>query len=102
MRRFLTKFRLSDHNLEIELGRRKKPRIEEKNRLCTKCNKNEVENEVHFILDCDLYKEERKSLFKECNVETNQEEERLNNFIKICKSSIPLAKYLKNTIYKNT
>jgi hypothetical protein len=45
--RYLTKFRISAHNLEIEMGRYKnKPRDE---RLCSGCLK--VENEVHFLFE---------------------------------------------------
>ena len=50
-RRYLTKFRISAHNLEIEMGRYKnKPRDE---RLCSGCLK--VENEVHFLFECNSY-----------------------------------------------
>jgi hypothetical protein len=43
--RYLAKFRISAHNLEIEMSRYKnKPRDE---RLCSGCLK--VENEVHFL-----------------------------------------------------
>jgi hypothetical protein len=50
-RRYLTKFRISAHNLEIEMGRYKnKPRDE---RLCFGCLK--VENEVHFLFECNSY-----------------------------------------------
>jgi hypothetical protein len=45
--RFPSKFRISAHNLEIEMGRYKnKPRDE---RLCSGCLK--VKNEVHFLFD---------------------------------------------------
>jgi hypothetical protein len=45
--RYLTKFRISVHNLKIEMGRYKnKPRDE---RLCSGCLK--VENEVHFLFE---------------------------------------------------
>ena len=50
-KRYLTKFRISAHNLEIEMGRYKnKPRDE---RLCSGCLK--VENEVNFLFECNSY-----------------------------------------------
>jgi hypothetical protein len=50
-RRYLTKFRISVHNLEIEIGRYKnKPRDE---RLCSGCLK--VKIEVNFLFECNSY-----------------------------------------------
>ena len=39
--------------LKIETGRYNHVSLE--NRLCTHCNKGEIEDEVHFLLKCDLY-----------------------------------------------
>ena len=60
--RALVKFRLSDHKLLIEEGRRKRPIIPRNERLCESCHK--VEDEVHFLIDCDRYKYERIDMFK--------------------------------------
>jgi hypothetical protein len=50
-RRYLAKFRISARNLEIEMGRyENKPRDE---RLCSGCLK--VENEAHFLFECNSY-----------------------------------------------
>ena len=49
-----TKFRLSDHNLLIEQGRGKKPKIPRKLRICPICHV-EVENEIHFLTKCNAY-----------------------------------------------
>ena len=40
------------HSLEIELGRQKRPKIPESERLC-KCG--EVETEDHFLRKCNMY-----------------------------------------------
>jgi hypothetical protein len=45
-----TKFRISDHSLEIEKGRYNKTPCEE--RLCENCGV--IEDETHFILKCKL------------------------------------------------
>ena len=50
--------RCSDHNLEIERGRRLG--IERKKRICYNCPLNEVEDEEHFLLKCTTYQGLRK------------------------------------------
>ena len=62
-RKNLTKLRISAHNLAIETGRYTKPQktpIEK--RTCFHCNK--VEDEHHFIFDCELYATERNNFSK--------------------------------------
>ena len=48
-----TRFRLSDHNLEIEKGRHRGVVAGE--RFCPFC-KDKVEDEIHFLLKCPLYR----------------------------------------------
>ena len=60
IRKNITKFRCSDHTLEIESGRHKKLRVEE--RICKMCNI-EVEDERHFLIVCPLYAELRSRYF---------------------------------------
>jgi hypothetical protein len=56
-RKQLTKFRLSAHCLEIEVGRFNNiPRSERK---CKMCNQNVCESEYHFLLCCPKYNELR-------------------------------------------
>ena len=61
LRKCITKFRLSSHNLAIETGRY----------IATDCSKrtcfscvDEIENEYHFILVCPLYHSLRKQYIK--------------------------------------
>ena len=56
----ITKLRLSDHNLMIEKGRYKK--LKSNFRFCPFC-KNKVETEMHFLLDCPIYKYLRSTIF---------------------------------------
>ena len=49
-RQLLTKFRTSDHPLEIELGRYKK--IPKHQRLCKTCKV--LDDEIHFFLQCQI------------------------------------------------
>ena len=60
-RKAFCRFRISSHRLFIETGRYKK--IPRENRICHNCGKNEVENELHFLIQCDKYHNERKQLF---------------------------------------
>ena len=62
-RQLVTKFRLSNHKLLIEVGRHMNLPKEE--RICEICNKG-VEDEIHFLVKCDLYETLRKPLFDIC------------------------------------
>lgn len=60
----MSKLRLSAHKLHIETGRyvSKQDRLKPQERLCAQCNLKECEDEIHFIMKCPLYSEERASL----------------------------------------
>ena len=60
---YLTKLRISAHQLYVETGRYCNPSIPRENRFCFHC-KNIVEDEKHFLLDCPLYKHVRKKYSK--------------------------------------
>ena len=52
--KWLSKFRMSSHRLEIEAGRLTKPnKTPFDNRKCIICNL--LEDEYHFVLECSLY-----------------------------------------------
>jgi hypothetical protein len=61
MRQLFTKFRVSDHSLEIESGRYKNITREE--RICKNCNLNEIGDEYHFFLKCTANHSFRNNLF---------------------------------------
>ena len=57
----LAKLRISNHQLEIEIGRYKKKVIDQ--RLRKTCNENGcVEDEFHFLMTCKAYQTERNFL----------------------------------------
>ncbi len=58
----LLKFRISSHKLHIETGR--SPHIPVEDRLCKVCNTNSVEDELHFLLNCNSYDELRDEFTK--------------------------------------
>ena len=87
LRKLVSKFRCSDHKLEIEVGRRKNVLADQ--RTCNICM-NGVECEVHFLTECPLYNGLRLKYFGE-NVQ--------RDLIKIMKcsdkaASFNLANYL--------
>ena len=56
-----SRFRNGSHILEVERGRYTNPRTPREDRLCVVCK--EVEDELHFLINCKLYQEERGLLF---------------------------------------
>ncbi|CAB4039667.1 Hypothetical predicted protein [Paramuricea clavata] len=59
-RKCLSRFTVSIHNLQIEIGRYQN--IPREERLCEICNSGEVENETHFLLFCKAYEHSREDL----------------------------------------
>lgn len=64
-RRVFTKLRISAHNLHIEKGRMQNNYKPVNQRVCYCCNDGSVESEVHFILYCKLYQQERTVFIQE-------------------------------------
>lgn len=60
IRKIITKFRCSDHILEIEKGRHNKTKIED--RICKTCNQG-IEDEMHFLKSCKTYSNLRDHYF---------------------------------------
>jgi hypothetical protein len=58
----LIKLRTSSHKLAIETGRYNNIPVDQ--RLCTMCEGNEVEDEIHFITQCHKYHQQREVLFE--------------------------------------
>ena len=64
-RNVITKIRCSSHLLNIERGRHTNPKTPIDRRKCILCDC--VEDEIHFIIACNLYTLERKNLFENVN-----------------------------------
>ena len=60
-RTIVSKFRLSDHRLEIEIGRYFRPPKKPEERKCTFCDT--MKDEIHCLMTCNLNNEERRKLF---------------------------------------
>ena len=63
LRKSLTMYRLSEHNLAIETGRHRQTWLPREERFCQLCSKGELETELHFLLHCEKYTEIRETFF---------------------------------------
>ena len=61
-RKYLSKFRLSAHSLNIEKGRYNN--TNRRDRICTLCNSSDIEDEFHFILKRPIYNNLRVNYIK--------------------------------------
>jgi hypothetical protein len=60
----LSRLRLSSHHLAIETGRHAHPVIPAHQRICSKCDLNVVDDEIHFITECSKYQTIRENMFQ--------------------------------------
>ena len=64
----MNKLKLSNHRLQVELGRRTMTsKIPENLRICPFCHLHELHIELHFIFNCTLYKILRVTFFRRIN-----------------------------------
>ena len=70
-RKFLAKIRLGSLELRIETGRYSRPRLHEEARTCLVCNNQEIENEAHFLFNCQTYQAERLAWTQKLTVPDN-------------------------------
>ena len=64
-RSFISKIRTGVLDLSVETGRRKN--VPRELRICTQCNNNLVEDELHFMFDCSAYTLERHNFIRTCS-----------------------------------
>ena len=68
IKRSITQLRLSSHDLEIERGRRTRPkRIPACERYCHQCT-TKVETETHFVIECPTYDDIRNEIIFYCTI----------------------------------
>ena len=58
----LTNLRTGTNKLRIETGRWKRPVEKPEERICRQCNNAEIEDEKHFILKCEKYRDLRDEM----------------------------------------
>ena len=64
MKRTYYKFRTGNHSLYIETGRYYNPITPRESCLCTFYSANETEDELHFLLKCNLFNDLRQLFFQ--------------------------------------
>ena len=101
-RKALSKFRTSAHNLRTERDRYVTPKVPPENRICTRCNMGCIEDELHFLLDCPLYTNERQALVDNItqSVPNFQNLSKSNQFIYLLLSSDNVIKTTAKYIEK--
>ena len=65
--RNLVKFRISNHKLIIELGRYQTGNIPKEKMIFPLCKSIQVENEIHFLIQCNKYTLQRHNFFNQIN-----------------------------------
>ena len=63
LRRTLTKYRLSEDHLAVEVGRHRPTWLPRQERLCSHCDQGAVETELHFLIHCNKYEGLRDQYF---------------------------------------
>ena len=63
-RRILARFRSCNLPLAVETGRYTKPKTPIDERLCKYCDESSIEDETHFLIECELYSDIRYDLFQ--------------------------------------
>ncbi len=66
-RSLISQLRLGVLPLRIETGRYTRLQVHE--RLCELCDSDQVEDEAHFLFDCDMYKDLRNDMQTAMNVQ---------------------------------
>ena len=104
LRKLLSKFRMSSHDLEIEKGRYLKPAIPACERICKLCNTS-IENEEHVLVECKTYRDLRLEYFKKTG--TVQSCDTSTTFINLINSEdsniiFYTAKYLEKVLVRRS
>lgn len=72
----LARLRCETFSLEIEKGRYRNLPVER--RVCKVCGSGDVEDEMHFMLDCSIYTQQRNELFTDFQVRNDVDFSTLN------------------------
>ena len=91
----LTKLRISAHSLRVETGRyASRQRLDRNQRICNYCNKNVIEDEYHFIMECQAYDLIRKKYIKKYYITRSNMFKLVQLFTSSKRNVLNLSKYL--------
>ena len=95
----MAKYRMSAHDIKIERGRYNNPKTPINQRICTRCESNEMDDEIHLLLHCNAMNNEREILFNSVAAIINIQPTK-DMFLRIMTSrDIPVVKSLAQFIY---
>ena len=60
----MARMRMGSHSLDVEARRWGASRVDRSKRICKCCSLGKVEDELHFMLECPAYSEERRHLLE--------------------------------------
>ena len=63
--------------MRIETDRYICPPIPEQQRICLNCDKNKLENEIHFALHCSKYKQLRQTLMNKLSIDSTLQDKEI-------------------------
>lgn len=103
--RSIFRLRASSHRLQIELGRHTKPITPLIDRKCIFCKNGDIDDEVHFLINCNFHDMERKLLYENIGLSNSDKPDDLSNFIYVLslkdKSSLnALGKFITDSFSK--
>ncbi len=67
LRKTLMMYRLSEHSLAVETGRRRQIWFSREERICSHCSLGEIETELHFLTECPKYQNIRDHFYPNIN-----------------------------------
>ena len=95
----MARYRKRSHALNIERGRFNNPITPKNQRICTRCEVNEIDDEIHLLLHCSAMKNEREILFNSVAAIINMQQTH-EMFLQIMTSrDITVVKSLAQFIY---
>ncbi len=96
-RSLISQLRLGILPLRIETGRY--ANLNECDRICLLCQQNKIENEAHFLFECDLYDTERNQFVNETDInlaELSTDEQ----FRSVFEHPFRLGRYMRTAMHK--
>ncbi len=99
----MSKLRVSADTLAIERGRYTQPITPINERVCKTCTGNVIEDELHFLIDCERHATQRSKLFTKISNKCMQFSN-LNNqdkFVYMLSLGTDIAKYVAAFIFEN-
>ncbi len=101
----MSKLRVSAHTLAIERGRYTRPVTPINERVCKTCTGNVIEDELHFLIDCERHATQRSKLFtkisNKCMPFSNLNNQLQDKFVYMLSSGTDIAKYVAAFIFEN-